>query len=299
LIAGEDVTALPPQRRDLAMVFQSYALYPHLRVRDNLGFPLRMHGVPPQEIRERVQRTAVALGIEPLLDRRPGELSGGQRQRVALGRAMVREPRAFLFDEPLSNLDPALRAGTRAELALLHRRLDATMVYVTHDQEEAMTLGTRVAVMRHGAVEQLAPPLAVFERPANAFVARFIGSPQMNLLPGRLSAGARGVRAECGSVSCTIDDDAIRMPSSPDILLGIRPHDMELAPADSADASGSIEIVERLGAATLIHVRIAPATLLRALVPADAPVGVDQIIGLRIRSSRVHVFDRAGEARLN
>ena len=180
-IDGRDVTDVPPQRRDLAMVFQSYALYPHKSVRENLAFGLRVRRVAAAQIDARVRATAAALGIEALLDRKPAQLSGGQRQRVALGRAIVREPRAFLLDEPLSNLDPILRAGTRAELALLHRRLAATMVYVTHDQEEAMTLGTRVAVMRDGIVEQVAPALEVFRRPANVFVAGFVGSPGMNL----------------------------------------------------------------------------------------------------------------------
>ncbi|MDH4065820.1 MAG: ATP-binding cassette domain-containing protein, partial [Acidobacteriota bacterium] len=180
IVIGErDVTDVPPQQRDLAMVFQNYALYPHKSVGENLSFGLRVRGTERSVIDERVARTAASLGIETLLDRRPAQLSGGQRQRVALGRAIVREPRAFLLDEPLSNLDPLLRVGTRAELALLHRRLGATMVYVTHDQEEAMTLGTRIAVMNEGLIEQVAPPLETFERPATAFVARFVGSPAM------------------------------------------------------------------------------------------------------------------------
>ena len=186
LIGDRDVTEVPPQERDVAMVFQSYALYPHMTVRDNLGFGLRMRGTPPARIAERVDVAAKVLGLAAVLDRKPGQLSGGQRQRVALGRAIVREPMVFLFDEPLSNLDAKLRLETRAELARLHRRLAATMVYVTHDQEEALTLGTRVAVMNEGRVEQVGPPLEVYRRPETLFVATFVGSPAMNLLPADL-----------------------------------------------------------------------------------------------------------------
>ena len=181
-IGGDDVTAEPPQRRDLAMVFQHYALYPHMTVRDNLLFGLRTRHVPQAESATRVDGVARSLGIDALLDRRPAQLSGGERQRVALGRAVVREPRAFLLDEPLSNLDPRLRGSTRAELALLHRRLGTTMVYVTHDQEEAMTLGSRVAVMQEGALVQVAPPMQLYTAPANQFVGEFMGSPAMNLI---------------------------------------------------------------------------------------------------------------------
>ncbi|MGE0450550.1 MAG: ABC transporter ATP-binding protein [Vicinamibacterales bacterium] len=181
LIGDEDVTAVPPQARDLAMVFQSYALYPHMTVRQNLEFGLRMRRTSPATADERVRRTAEMLGIAPLLDRRPSQLSGGQRQRVAVGRALAREARAYLLDEPLSNLDPLLRVETRTELGQLHRRLGSTMVYVTHDQEEAMTLGTRIAVMREGRLEQVGAPLDLYRRPANRFVAQFIGTPAMNV----------------------------------------------------------------------------------------------------------------------
>src|SRR5262249_9450467 len=196
LIDGKDVTAVPPQQRDLAMVFQSYALYPHKTVRENLAFGLQMRHVEAARIDERVHDVAKVLGIERLLDRRPSALSGGQRQRVALGRAIVRNPKAFLLDEPLSNLDPVLRIETRAELALLHRRLESTMVYVTHDQEEAMTLGSRIAVMHEGALEQVAAPMDLYDRPANTFVASFIGSPAMNIWPGTIvrAGGHRRLR---------------------------------------------------------------------------------------------------------
>jgi ABC-type sugar transport system ATPase subunit len=270
LIDGRDVTAVPPQNRDLAMVFQSYALYPHKTVRQNLEFSLRVRGMP--NIAERVQRVAEILGIGALLDRKPSALSGGQRQRVALGRAIVREPKAFLLDEPLSNLDPLLRVSTRAELALLHRRLGATMIYVTHDQEEAMTLGTRIAVMRDGRIEQLGPPLEVFRRPDNMFVASFVGSPAMNLWE---SGGA---------------------PDLPDThggIIGVRPHDIAMVAAADADGQGCVEVLEPLGASTLIHLAVEgrAGDLLRIVVPGDHAVGVGDRVGYRVRRDRVHVFD--------
>jgi ABC-type sugar transport system ATPase subunit len=214
LLDTTDVTALPPQARDLAMVFQSYALYPHMSVRQNLAYGLRVRGIDAADSGRRVETVAEALGLAGLLDRRPAQLSGGQRQRVALGRALVREPKAFLLDEPLSNLDPALRVQARTELLRLQQRLAATMVYVTHDQEEAMTLGHRVAVMRDGRIEQAGPPLELYHAPANTFVAGFIGTPAMNLLPGPV--------AELG------------IPA--DRTGGIRPHDLQLRRARSRRA---------------------------------------------------------------
>jgi ABC-type sugar transport system ATPase subunit len=263
LIGGRDVTGLSPQERDLAMVFQSYALYPHKTVRENLMFGLRMRRTNPQTMDERVRQTASVLGIDALLDRKPAQLSGGERQRVALGRAVVRNPTAFLLDEPLSNLDPRLRAATRTELALLHRRLRATMIYVTHDQEEAMTLGSRVAVMRNGVVEQIGPPLQVYNRPANTFVAEFLGTPAMNLLP-----------------------------PSDGVVKGIRPHDIELAQPGEADAQGRIEIVEALGSTVLLHIasNLGPH-LVRVVVPAGGAPGVGDMVGLRVPPDRVHLFD--------
>ena len=271
LIDGRDVTGVQPQQRDLAMVFQSYALYPHMTVRDNLAFGLRMRRATPTVIDARVRQTAAALGIAPLLDRKPAQLSGGERQRVALGRAIVREPRAFLLDEPLSNLDPLLRASTRAELALLHRRLGATMVYVTHDQEEAMTLGTRIAVMRGGALEQVGPPMELFDRPATLPVATFIGSPAMNLWEGGSIAGSGGA----------------------EVVLGIRPHDIDLVET-GGDAVGRVEIVQPLGAATLLHVRVEgrPDDLLRVVVPPETAATIGTLVSLRLRRDRIHHFDR-------
>jgi ABC-type sugar transport system ATPase subunit len=299
-IDGRDMTMMPPQGRDLAMVFQSYALYPHKTVRENLAFGLRVRHVGAVEIGERVGRTAIALGIEGLLDRKPAQLSGGQRQRVALGRAIVREPQAFLLDEPLSNLDPLLRAETRTELALLHRRLRTTMVYVTHDQEEAMTLGSRVAVMRDGALEQVAPPMELFREPANVFVARFIGSPAMNVLrcvwrqdPGRPHLFRPGL---------SIEADPGGVDSGPNnaVLVGVRPHEIELVSADEADAAGRVEILDALGATMLVHVRIddQPDGVLRVVAPSDARLSVDQQVHLRLRREALHFFAEPTGVRL-
>ncbi|MGE5244818.1 MAG: ABC transporter ATP-binding protein [Betaproteobacteria bacterium] len=276
LIGGRDVTGAPPQARDLAMVFQSYALYPHKTVRDNLAFGLRVRGVPRPDIDARIDRAARVLQIDELLERRPAQLSGGQRQRVALGRAIVREPQAFLLDEPLSNLDPALRLQTRAELALLHQRLGATMVYVTHDQEEAMTLGDRIVVMRDGRVEQTGAPSAVYREPSSTFVARFVGSPPMNLLEGPVPALGIGA----------------------DAVAGIRPHDLTLAPSGDpeADAVGSIELLEPLGSELRVHLRVdlgGAIPRLVAVVPPDTPASPGDRVGVRVRRDRLHVFDKS------
>jgi ABC-type sugar transport system ATPase subunit len=291
------------------MVFQSYALYPHKSVGENLAFGLRVRHVPAAEIDARVRQTAAVLGIETLLDRRPAQLSGGQRQRVALGRAIVREPQAFLLDEPLSNLDPQTRASIRTELALLHRRLGATMVYVTHDQEEAMTLGTRVAVMRDGRVEQLAPPLDLFRRPANAFVASFIGAPAMNLLHGTWSAAGRTVHV--GSPAFALEPIKGEPPPGPApdangggaparVLVGIRPDDIELTRPGEGHGAGRVEVVEPLGSTTLVHLRAEGLgdRLLRAIVRSDAAVDVNAAVGFRIDLTRLHLFDEGTGRRL-
>jgi multiple sugar transport system ATP-binding protein len=293
LIDGRDVTGVPPQRRDLAMVFQSYALYPHKSVRENLAFGLRVRHVDPAQIAARVRTTASALGIETLLDRKPAQLSGGQRQRVALGRAIVREPKAFLLDEPLSNLDPILRVGTRAELALLHRRLAATMVYVTHDQEEAMTLGSRVAVMRDGIVEQVAPALEVFRRPANLFVAGFVGSPAMNLWRCICHRVGNGLRVASPAFSIELAGVDVAVPDGGEVMVGVRPHDIDLQPNSEGDGGGRVEIVEPLGPVTVIHLRVdgLPQEFVRVVVPADTRIGVGEQAGFRIRRDRLHLFD--------
>jgi ABC-type sugar transport system ATPase subunit len=275
LIDGRDVTDVPPERRDLAMVFQSYALYPHKSVRDNLAFGLRMRGAGAAEIRSRVDATAASLGLTELLDRRPAQLSGGQRQRVALGRAIVRAPRAFLFDEPLSNLDPRLRGDTRAELIELHSRLRATMIYVTHDQEEAMTLGQRIAVLRDGRIEQVDGPARLYNQPATTFVAQFIGSPPMNLIePDRLTAASR-----------------VDVPSSA-ALVGLRPHDVRLLP-QPALLRGSVQLVEPLGATQIVHVRTDGGRVIGVTNP-DLQVRSGDDVNIGADASRLHFFDSDG-----
>ncbi|MGB1176157.1 MAG: ABC transporter ATP-binding protein [Candidatus Puniceispirillaceae bacterium] len=229
LINGEDATAIPPARRGLAMVFQSYALYPHMSVRKNIAFPLRMAGLTRAEQERRVEEAAKVLNLTEYLDRRPGQLSGGQRQRVAIGRAIVREPTAFLFDEPLSNLDAALRVGMRLEISELHKRLSTTMIYVTHDQVEAMTMADKIVVLQNGVIEQVGSPLDLYRHPRNTFVAGFIGSPRMNLLAGA-EAGKHGAHT-----------------------IGIRPEHIAISTA-AGDWKGVVGVSEHLGADTYFHV---------------------------------------------
>ncbi|MFW6050257.1 MAG: ABC transporter ATP-binding protein [Myxococcota bacterium] len=287
-IGGRDVTAQPARDRDVAMVFQSYALYPHKTVRENLAFPLRVRGVRRPAIEARVAEVAELLGLGELIDRRPAQLSGGQRQRVALGRAIVRQPQAFLLDEPLSNLDPALRLRMRAELIRLHRRLGTTLLHVTHDQEEALTLGDRLAVMHRGRIEQLDDPVEVYRRPATVFVAGFVGAPPMNLVPARWEDGH--VRAGALAVPW---NEARRAPDPGQALtLGVRPQDLSLVAPDEGVLEGRVELVEPLGHGALVHVQSTPP--LRVRVPAeDLPRPGDRV-GLRPSWEAVHLFDAEG-----
>ena len=280
-IDGMDVTDLPPESRDLAMVFQSYALYPHMTVRANLSFGLRMRGIDRTEIDARVLQVADSLGLRPHLDRKPAALSGGERQRVALGRAIVRHPKAFLFDEPLSNLDPQLRGRTRTELVELHHRLGATMIYVTHDQEEAMTLGQRIALLRHGHLEQLATPQELYDRPANRFVATFIGSPPMNLLEGDTAR-----RAFTGALGARLVHEQL--------CVGIRPPDVTLVPPDDGILVGTVDVVEPLGHATVVHVRCDAATRIVAVAPGRFDAHPGDVAGLRFATDRLHLFTSDG-----
>jgi multiple sugar transport system ATP-binding protein len=281
VVDGRDMRTVPPQDRDVAMVFQGYALYPHMRVRDILAFPLKMRSTARPARDKLVAATAEMLGISPLLDRRPGELSGGERQRVAMGRALVRRPKVFLFDEPLSNLDAALRAEIRVEIGALVRRLRATTLYVTHDHVEAMTLGDRIAVMRKGTLEQVGTPREVYEKPATAFVATFLGSPSMNLSAGRCEDG----RVSAGGVR-------LRAPSAPaTLMLGVRPEHIRIgqAPAGMAGATATVTAVEPLGAETYVHLD-AEGAVLRARVPGfDAPPRGSQT-GLWFDAAHVHAF---------
>ncbi len=298
-IDGRVVNTVPAKDRDIAMVFQSYALYPHMSVKQNLAFGLRRRAVPREEIERRVSGVAATLGLSPLLDRRPHALSGGQRQRVALGRAIVRDPKVFLFDEPLSNLDAALRVSTRGEVAALHRRLGATMIYVTHDQVEAMTMGSRICIMNGGKVVQVGEPLEVYRRPANTFVASFLGNPPMNLMKGVVTDGAGGRQIRVGAASFSLPADRMA-PLAPntDVIFGIRPEKVFSAPVPgSASIEAEIVQVERLGAETLFAGRIADVDKpVFARVGADVPVTVGERRALGIDLSAAHVFDAHGDA---
>jgi ABC-type sugar transport system ATPase subunit len=298
LIDGNDVSDKPPQQRDVAMVFQNYALYPHMTVRENLAFGLRMRGVAAPVIAARVAEVAASLGLEPLLARRPSQLSGGQRQRVALGRAIARQPRVFLLDEPLSNLDVQLRVTTRMELARLHRGLSVPMVYVTHDQEEAMTLGDRIAVMQAGKLLQVGAPLQIYERPRTQFVGGFVGSPRMNFLPGQLAAPAGGrVRLEAMGVGFDLPlGDGATLPR--DVVTGVRPEDLEIVPLAAADWQVRADVVEPLGRETLVHAIAGADTELRVLAPAATAITPGMALGLRARRERLHLFDATTLERL-
>jgi multiple sugar transport system ATP-binding protein len=299
-----DVTQVPPQKRNVAIVFQNYVLFPHKTVRENLAFALRMQRVPAHVTVERVNKVSSTLGLGELLERKPGQLSGGERQRVALGRAIAREPAAFLLDEPLSNLDAQLRIQTRAELALLHRRLNATMIYVTHDQEEAMTLGDRVAVLRDGVLQQVAPPMEIYHRPANTFVAGFIGSPSMNFF--RCTAGSDGGRVRISSPWFTLtaqsEKAAKAKPEGQEILLGVRPQDICVVPAAEANAVARVEVVQPLGRELSARLNlISNAGQVRAtlMVPADTMLKEDDQVGIAFLRDRLHLFEAESGCRLD
>ena len=280
---GRDITDAPSSKRDLAMVFQSYALYPHMSVYENMSFALKLAKEDPKVIREKVERAARILNLTPYLERTPRALSGGQRQRVAIGRAIVRAPKVFLFDEPLSNLDAALRGQTRVEIHQLHRDLGATTIYVTHDQVEAMTLADRIVVLRDGQIEQVGTPLELYDRPANQFVAQFIGTPQMNVVD---TAKLPALREVVGAAH------------APDGFIGVRPENVLVRAAGSGKLSGRVELVESLGADTLIYahvgngngagVQIVARQAERTTLHPGDPVGLD------IAPASFHLFDRQG-----
>jgi len=284
------VDGLTPRDRDIAMVFQNYALYPHMSVFDNMTFGLKLRKVPHDEIQRRVHEAVEILNIRGLLPRKPRELSGGQRQRVALGRAMVRKPQVFLFDEPLSNLDAELRVQMRVELKRLHERLESTIIYVTHDQVEAMTMGDRIVIMKDGTIQQVGKPLDVYSRPANLFVARFVGTPQMNLLEGSLDENAPLFRRK----SLTIDvsgvlKDLWKQYAGQSITLGVRPEDLEVASPQNTILRGEVDIVENLGADQFAHLKSENAELVLRL-PSDMDVGKGEILCLSVKPGRIHLF---------
>ena len=291
------VNHLMPRDRNIAMVFQSYALYPQMTVRRNLGYGLRVRGTPKREIDEAVGRVARILEIDHLLDRRPAQLSGGQRQRVALGRAMVRRPDIFLMDEPLSNLDAKLRVTMRGELRRFHLDLNATTIYVTHDQLEAMTMSDLIAVMHGGIVQQFGTPAEVYDSPANLFVAGFIGSPPMNFVRGTLLASPTQV-AFMG-LDLTIPlfglQDSV---AGREVVLGVRPQDLELVgEEDTLTARGRVWVVELVGSEKLVEVELGERRRVTVQARADRPVRVDEPVGVRVDPKRVHIFDaREGHA---
>jgi multiple sugar transport system ATP-binding protein len=298
-IDGRIVNRVPAKDRDIAMVFQSYALYPHMSVKKNLAFGLQRRAVPRDEVERRVTSVAATLGLSQLLDRRPHALSGGQRQRVALGRAIVRDPKVFLFDEPLSNLDAALRVSTRGEITALHRRLGATMIYVTHDQVEAMTMGSRICIMNGGKVVQVGEPLDVYRHPANTFVASFLGNPPMNLLRAVVTDDASGRGLRIGAWQLTLP--AERMPplsAGTEVIFGIRPEKLSGTPQPGgAIIDAEVVQVEPLGAETIFASRIPDVEKpVFARVGPDVPVKVGDRRSLGIDLSAAHVFDAQGNA---
>ncbi|MHA1568666.1 MAG: ABC transporter ATP-binding protein [Alphaproteobacteria bacterium] len=284
-----------PKDRDLAMVFQSYALYPHLKVSENLGFSLTVRKMGRDEIGERVREVAGRLGLAELLDRYPKQLSGGQRQRVAVGRAIVRQPQAFLFDEPLSNLDAALRSQMRVELRKLHRDLGTTMIYVTHDQVEAMTLADRIVVLNEGIIQQVGPPDELYRHPANRFVARFIGSPPMNFLAAKFDPSIATVSGEGFSLALP---EAYRELAdvSPEVLVGIRPLDLSLAGEGAGDLRAVVEVVEPLGGESYVHAKVGHIPLVAQVSAQEATaLHPGREVGFRVAREDVHLFDRATE----
>ncbi|AHG48582.1 sn-glycerol-3-phosphate ABC transporter ATP-binding protein (plasmid) [Rhizobium leguminosarum bv. trifolii CB782] len=287
LIDGVRMNDVAPRDRDIAMVFQSYALYPHMDVARNMGFSMEIRGAGRGERASKVSAAATTLGLSALIERLPKALSGGQRQRVAMGRAIVRDPKAFLFDEPLSNLDAALRVEMRLEIARLHRRLGATMVYVTHDQVEALTLADRIVVLNGGIVQQVGTPLELYDTPANRFVAQFIGSPTMNILP--VSRDSGGIRLANGAV--------MEMPEASGNVaeLGIRPEHLDLADPVNSALVGTADVVEHLGSDTNIYAQVEGVGALMVRQHGHVPLRPGEQIGIAIHPGRAHAFDASGK----
>ena len=296
VVAGRDVTRLDPSQRDMAMVFQNYALYPHMTVFDNMAYGLRIRGLRREEIRRRVEEAAGLLGLDGLLTRRPRQLSGGQRQRVAMGRAIVREPKLFLFDEPLSNLDAKLRVQMRAEIRRLQRRLGVTSLYVTHDQVEAMTLGDRLLVLHNGRPAQLATPLEVFSQPADTYVAGFIGAPAMNFLEAELEESGEAARLRAGP-SIPLPAGVSEGATGRRLTLGVRPEHLEIGPSGlPGGLELSVELVEPLGSETVVHGRTSAGEAV--IMRLSGAVEVQDRLSAILSAAHLHVFDRDTGARL-
>jgi multiple sugar transport system ATP-binding protein len=284
-IDGKDVTALPPSGRGLSMVFQSYALYPHMSVRENVGFGLKTAGEPKAEIDRKVNAAADVLKLDEYMERRPKALSGGQRQRVAIGRAIVREPSAFLFDEPLSNLDAALRVEMRFEIARLHKSLGTTMIYVTHDQVEAMTLADKIVVLQAGRIEQVGSPRELYENPDNLFVAQFIGSPKMNVLPCAVEGDQFSLQGHGGG-----HYPHARQAGEP-VKLGIRPEHMSVVPPEEGHCTGTVEVAEYLGADTFLYVALEGLDTVLVRINGSDTVKEGARVGISFDEDRMHFFD--------
>jgi ABC-type sugar transport system ATPase subunit len=296
LFDGRDITRLEPRDRNIAMVFQSYALYPHMTVRQNLEYGLRKRGVPKAERARKVAEIGAMLRIEAMLDRRPRQLSGGQRQRVALGRALIRDPEVFLLDEPLSNLDAKLRVHMRAELAALHQKVRTTMVYVTHDQLEAMTLSDRIVVMNHGVVQQVGRPEEIYSCPANRFVAEFIGTPSMNMIEGQVRTEAGRALFTGPGVSVAVPQEAARaLPALGPATLGIRPEHISLVAPDAPGAIAARVNVSELAGPERFHFVAVEGGSIIIRTPAATVLHPGETVGLHFEPDRLHLFDGAGE----
>ncbi|MGI6496370.1 MAG: ABC transporter ATP-binding protein [Kiritimatiellia bacterium] len=297
-IGGRVVNDVPPKNRDIAMVFQNYALYPHMSVAENMGFGLKLRGFPKAEIKARVAEAAEILGITDYLHRRPKALSGGQRQRVAVGRAIVRKPSVFLFDEPLSNLDAKMRVQMRVEISRLHKRLGATMIYVTHDQVEAMTMGERIVVMRDGWMQQVAAPLELYNKPANLFIAGFIGMPPMNCFPGAVRKGAAGLEFVSPTFSTPIPKGvADTAADGMEVTLGLRPEDigsiLAEAEEDAPKLRGTVEMVEQMGHESYVYLKAGSCDVV-CRVAGDRLFRTGEEAALAIRREKIHLFDSEG-----
>ncbi len=304
LIGDRVVNDVSPKDRDIAMVFQNYALYPHMSVYDNMAFGLKLRKVPKDQIRKRVEEAAELLGLGELLNRKPKQLSGGQRQRVALGRAIVREPKVFLMDEPLSNLDAKLRVQTRAELIKLHRRLGITTIYVTHDQVEAMTMGDRVAVMKDGVVQQLDTPLGLYHNPVNMFVAGFIGTPSMNFVDASLASANGSVFVDTGAFKVRVPDskvESVKNAVGKPVVFGVRPEDIfdrnlhsQVTPTEDNSVKATVDVIEPMGAIVTAYLTAGPHSLV-ATIDADTKAKEAEQIDLVLDMERTHVFDKETE----
>jgi multiple sugar transport system ATP-binding protein len=297
-IGDRRVNDLPPRDRDIAMVFQNYALYPHMSIRDNLGFGLRIRQLPRSEIDARVDEAADILGLADLLDRKPKELSGGQRQRVAVGRAIVRKPKLFLFDEPLSNLDAKLRVAMRAEISKLHRRLGATIVYVTHDQVEAMTMADRIFILSRGVLQQSGSPMEVYAKPANRFVAGFIGSPAMNFVDATVEDDGSALYAVADGFRVRLPEafaPSVRPYAGRAVVFGVRPEDIAAATGTGATLETRAEVVETLGSEIFAHLACGPRTIVARMKAPDVPLRVGDALAVELDMAKTHLFDPTTE----